>query len=256
MQGIWAVVGLRAPGSESRITLSCPCNKKQNHQCVCCSEKIHWLVSFLSFGKKVRLCVLYLHFQREEEPGTAANPGTRYRGLCSRKLVYPHTHCLFIITQLSVCYCLGNCGHQQTQQNNNAQGTILCTGPWEGPVEFLWSVSFWLFPIDAGPAIKCLECLVGTKWVGHRAIMLLSSMRSAVLWTDCQVTRGITNGLRIQIHGIFYSKRSFHIPFLKRFSWQSWRSVRQILLATFCKWDLERPREVKWFTQGLSASAG
>lgn len=81
MQGIWAVVGLRAQGSESRITLSCPCNKKQNHQCVCCSEKIHWLVSFLSFGKKVRLCVLYLHFQREEEPGTAANPGTRYRGL-------------------------------------------------------------------------------------------------------------------------------------------------------------------------------
>lgn len=36
---------------------------------VCCSEEIHWLVSFLSFGKKVRLRILYLHFQREEEPG-------------------------------------------------------------------------------------------------------------------------------------------------------------------------------------------
>lgn len=158
---------------------------------------------------KVRLCILYLHFQWEEEPETAAIPGTIYRGLCSRKLVYPHTHCLFIITQLSVCYCLGNCGHQQTQQNNNAQGTILCTGPWEGPVEFLWSVSFWLFPIDAGPAIKCLECLVGTKWVGHRAIMLLSSMRPAVLWTDFQVPRGITNGLRVQIHGIFTVNGAF-----------------------------------------------
>lgn len=134
-QGIWAVVGLRAQNLESprpaHVTKS-----KTNSVCAALKKFTDWYHSS-ALERKSASEFLYLHFQRKEEPGAAAVPGTRDRDLCSRKLVHPHTHCLFIITQLSVCYCLGNCGHQQTQQNNNAQGTILCTGPWEGPVEFL-----------------------------------------------------------------------------------------------------------------------
>lgn len=82
--------------------------------------------------------------------------------------------------QLSVCDCLGNCEHQQTQQNNNAQGTILCTGPWEGPVEFLWSVAFWLFSHRPCFCTEMSGMLGRDEVVGHKAIMLLSSMGSVI----------------------------------------------------------------------------
>lgn len=74
------------------------------------------------------------------------------------------------------------------------------------------------------------------------------------LRTDFQVIRSITNGLRTQIHSAF-TVNSLHIPF-QWFSWQPQRSIRQVLLATFYKWELESPREIKWLAQGFSASAG
>lgn len=64
-----------AQGSESRITSSCPCNKKQNQQCVCCSEKIHWLVSLLSSGKKVRLWVSLFTLPTERGARGGCSPG-------------------------------------------------------------------------------------------------------------------------------------------------------------------------------------
>lgn len=172
----------KAQGSGQNLESPCPTlpmyQKVKPSVCAAPKKFTGWCHSS-AFKRKPASAFSICTSNGEKKPTKAAILWTKYRNLCSRKLVEHHTPSVCSSSPSNRSVIVLETGHQQTQQNNNAQGTISCTGPWEGPVEFLWSVSFWLFPIDPGRALKCLECLVAMKWVGHRAITLLSSMRSA-----------------------------------------------------------------------------
>lgn len=124
----------KAQGSGQNLELPCPTHVPKGEKpsvCVAPKKFTGWC------EKQVSFCILSLHIQWKKKPVKAAILQTRYRSRCSRKLAQHHTPSVCSSSPSYRSVIVLETGHQQTQQNNNAQGTISSTGPWEGPAEFL-----------------------------------------------------------------------------------------------------------------------
>lgn len=127
----------KAQGSGQNLESPCPmCQKVKPSMCAAPKKFTGWCHSS-AFKRKPASAFSICTSNGEKKPTKAAILWTRYRSLCSRKLVEHYTHAVCSSSPSYWSVIVLETGHQQTQQNNNAQGTISCTGPWEGPVEFL-----------------------------------------------------------------------------------------------------------------------